>query len=233
GYSFRLFDNIANTKLIHAIENEDTAEITRVLKSDTTFDINTREKKFGQTLLSLAAGTDKPASVLSLLKNGANPNICDSFGQTALSSVCEVVSSREKAFEIIEALLKFGANPNWQPCDSTIQNTRKNIPLEEAISNFRCSKLLIENGADYNFNDSSGYPVWFSMLALDGKISESIFLAEYLLIEKKVRYPKIVWYSKPDKSPIYFDKLLLSYNTAGDPEKAKAKNNIIRYLALE
>jgi hypothetical protein len=71
------------------------------------------------------------------------------------------------------------------------------------------------------------------MLALDGGISESIFLAEYLLIEKKISYPKIVWYSKPDRSPVYFDKLLLSYNTAGNPEKAKAKNNIIRYLAVE
>jgi hypothetical protein len=171
--------------------------------------------------------------VLSLLKNGANPNICNFLGRSPICQISGMVNSREKAFEIIEALLKFGANPNWQPCDSTIQNTRKNIPLEDAISNFRCSKLLIENGADYNFNDSSGYPVWFSMLALDGKISESIFLAEYLLIEKKVSYPKIVWYSKPDKSPIYFDKLLLSYNTADDPEKAKAKNNIIRYLAVE
>jgi len=230
GYSFKLFENIANRKLVDAIKNEDTSAINDVLKNEKAFNINLQEKKYGQTLLSLAVGNDKPASVLALLQNGANPNICDSFGLTSLGSISDIVNDRNKSFEIIRALLKFDANPNLQQCNSLNNQQRKYVPLMGAFINFNCSKLLIDKGADCNFKDSTSYPVWLSILSIDGKISESIFVAEYLICDKKVTIPKIIGYSKPNKNPLFFDKFLLMYDVGNDSKKMAAKKRIMKYL---
>ena len=232
GYSFKLFKKTVNEKLIKPIESEDSVEINRLLKSDSSLKINLQEPKFGNTILALAVGNDKLVSTIALLENSADLNICDSFGFAPLHSASDNVNSRENSFQLIEALLKFGANPNKFSCQYQNKKIKKYFPLMGAIRNFKCSKLLIDNGANCNLQDSINYPIWQSILSQDDKVSESIFVAEYLIINKKVVIPEIIGYSIPDKNPILFIDVLKKYKTIDDSKKEEAKNRIIKYLKM-
>lgn len=62
------------------------------------------------------------------------------------------------------------------------------MPLCNTNKDFKCSKLLLDNGADPNFKkDSSTYFVWLRLLfSLD---EESIFIVHYIIVKKKMPLP--------------------------------------------
>lgn len=83
-----------------------------------------------------------------LLSQGANPNAVDPSGATALA----VTSDRREAESVAIAivLLRAGADPN-------LPDEKQNYPIFNAIrqKNSELVKLLMENGANYNVQDSN------------------------------------------------------------------------------
>lgn len=79
-----------------------------------------------------------------LLKHGANPNIQDTYGCTALH--------QEANHKIVDLLLQGGANAN-------ARNNRGETPLCRCFLDSRILLSLVSNGANVNAKDSAGCPV--------------------------------------------------------------------------
>ncbi|XP_028809298.1 uncharacterized protein LOC114763708 [Denticeps clupeoides] len=98
--------------------------------------INRRTNR-NQTPIILAVARKHLSIVKYLLMKGADPNISNNVGETALYKACE-----KSAEEVVEVLLSCGANVSR----SSIQGV---TPLHEAVKNHNVaiSKLLIQAGA--------------------------------------------------------------------------------------
>jgi len=81
-----------------------------------------------------------------LLEKGADPNISDEDGDTALIEACEGGHTN-----VVELLMEKGADPN-------ISNKRGRTPLIEASEEGHTNvvELLLEKGADPNISDEDG-----------------------------------------------------------------------------
>ena len=131
GYKFSLFKNTVNWSLAQAVEKENIAEIESILKNDPSIKINLQEGLYGQTLLNLAVGNDKPISTKTLLEHGADFNISDTFGYAPLHTASNLIGSRKHSAEIIKILLEHGANPNAIAIINK-DNPGKYVPLMDA-----------------------------------------------------------------------------------------------------
>ncbi|XP_019857637.1 PREDICTED: ankyrin-1-like [Amphimedon queenslandica] len=115
-----------------------------------THDIN-HQQETGETFLMLACDCGHKDIVLTLLENGADPNICDNKGNSALHYVLLSNSSGDNILDIIQTLLSWNINVN-------AQNNNGMTPLLTA-----CSKgyteailLLLLDKADPNITDNKG-----------------------------------------------------------------------------
>jgi hypothetical protein len=222
GYQFDLFKSTKNWELAKAVEKENAQQIQSIIGEDNSVNVNLQESLYGNTLLHLAIGNDKLLSTKILLQNGADLNIADSFGLFPLHEAASLIGSRKNSAEIIKLLLDHGANPN-KIAFVNKSNSSEYLPLMAAVQNLECTKLLLEHGANLYYKDSLGYPLWSSIFLLDGNNSESIYVAKYLIIDKKMTVPNPVFYTVPNHLPrdIYF--LLEKFNTHEDAEKQKLK----------
>ena len=106
------------------------------------------DARLDQELLQrVAAG--RATDVAILLKNGANPNVADALGWPALSIAA--ARADEQSLPIVRALLEAGANPD-------APGIGNNYPLIRAAQsgNAKVVKLLLEQGANYDIQDSLG-----------------------------------------------------------------------------
>ena len=99
----------------------DIKEIQKILQQK--IDINGKNKKEENTALMMASYNGKKDVVAILVKNGANLNLQDIYGDTALFYA---TTKNEK--EIVQILLEHGANPN-------IKTKKSYSPLGYAKSN--------------------------------------------------------------------------------------------------
>ncbi|KAK1531761.1 hypothetical protein CPAR01_11410 [Colletotrichum paranaense] len=140
-----LLDNgasITNSVVLAVSKSRDKPMLEEILKRG--FDINTVEP--GATLLRLSTGHTEWMEVL--LQHGADPNVKDSRGRTALHS----------------AVIK----PSLQPCQLLLDHgaTLPRDILQSAIgfkgASMDMVKYLIEKGADLNYvrNIKTGYKIW-------------------------------------------------------------------------
>lgn len=119
--------------LNQAVVNNNQAEIDRLLKS-----IPSQEEK--DSALGAAAGKNNVVAARKLLNVGANPNRDFGGGNTAA-----VVAINEGNSEVLEILLKAGANPNssnlfgWRPLHHAITSEMECV---------KCIEVLIRNGAE-------------------------------------------------------------------------------------
>ena len=67
GYDFRLFENTPASELAEAVEKQDTAKINILVKKY-IYNLNYRENKFGNSLLTLAIVNNKLLSAKSSKK---------------------------------------------------------------------------------------------------------------------------------------------------------------------
>jgi len=232
GYSFSLFQNTVNNKLAQAIENNNYKEAKDILKNDTAVRINLQEPFYGQTLLNLSVGNDKPDFVKLLLENNADLTIPDTTGFAPLHTAADLINSRTHSAEIIKTLLQHGANPNTPALinKDANGNTAKHLPLMDAVVNLECTKILLDYGADLYYKDSLDYAVWSSILSHDLNNSESIYVAKYVIIDKKHSPPNPIFYTTPGLIPRDIFFLLKKFKTYGDADKEKAKQEIIDFL---
>jgi len=232
GYKFELFKNTSNWNLARAIEKDDYNKIENILKNDSNVKVNLQETVWGQTLLNLAVGNDKPRAVKILLEHVADPNIPDSLGYPALHQAAELINSRKHSAEIIKTLLEHGADPNLIALTDKVNNIPGNeyLPLMGAVGNLECAKLLLNHGANMYFKDSLDYSIWRIMLSDDLNNSESILVAKYLIVDKKMAVPNPIFFSIPSGHPRDIYYLLQNFKTHNNSEKEKAKNEILHYL---
>ena len=128
--------------MMEAVRSGDIETVTSLLEGT---DINMQNEEDGMTALISASINGKRDIVELLLKAGADPNIKDALGQTALMGA-------QGNIDILRLLLlDKGVNPN-------IQDRRGNTALMIATvqRNTDVVKLLLDKGVDPNIVDTDG-----------------------------------------------------------------------------
>lgn len=138
-------DALESAKLMSLMQNKsfDRAGAEELIKAYSfwaTFYINDKDKN-GATALIQAATFCTPEAVSFLLKNGANPNIVDAKGETALMKAARRASP-SKAEYIVAALIAANADLNLKNSDgkTAAELARKNF-------NTRAADNLVKVGA--------------------------------------------------------------------------------------
>jgi hypothetical protein len=139
----------------------------------------------GKTALMLAAGNVDLASVKSLLRAGASVNDRDDIGYTALMYACmlggqewdpgksSVLASTLPLREVIELLLKAGADPNVK---AGFERTTALILLSKWTERTDCADALLKHGSDLEGQDLVHATALFHALN-----SRQIHMAQFLL----------------------------------------------------
>lgn len=228
GYEFELFKNTPNWELAKAVKSEDEDAINSILK-DKNININLQEPTFGGTILMLAVGNEKLKSARLLLENGANQNIKDIYGNAAIHEATKSISLKKYAPEMLELLLKFGADPNNISIVINGQDSSSSyLPLMGAIEDIESTKILLNYGANLYYSRNERYPIWENLLIQNSP--DEITVAKYLIIDKKMRVPNPILFTIPDHSPIDIIMLLNRLDFSGDSHRLKIKEEILNYL---
>jgi len=224
---FELFKDSKSWPLAKAVANDDKSKIQQIL-SKKEVNINFREPYFGQTLLHLAIKNDKLLSTSILLENHANVNILNSDREAAIHVVTQDVKGRNNSYEILKLLIKNGANVNDTCINPNINDTIGfYTPLMGAVDDLKCAKLLLENGANPYIKTGTTYLVWLNALLFES--SDNIFVAEYMIVQKKMPIPNPITYNV-NKEPIAIFSLLNHLKFSNDPDKEKVRIRILDYL---
>ncbi len=163
----------AKIQLLSAIAHDNTSLFNQLCKQESV-NINEPLYHHGTTLLDAAIFFDAKKIFDYLLNLGADPQITDYLGQTALGQAATYADG-----SYIEALLEKGVPVDMR---QSSQPERSETPLSLAIQagNSQAALKLIEKGADVNIKKSS----YGSLLgtAVDGRLSEvgEILLKRYM-----------------------------------------------------
>ena len=228
GYRFDLFKDTPLGPLAQAVDREDTGTIRQLINKN-NLDINFKEIKsgYGVSLLFLAVGNDKLLSTKALLECRANPNILDNMGTTPIHEICHLAIPHKHRVEILQLLLQYGADANHLPHRLRIINS----PLESAVGDLGCTKLLLQYGANLYYHQRDRnvniYPIWSDMLCEDSPIQQNILVAKYLIVDKQLPMPDTLLFSRPGYKPVTSLELLNKFKVFNDPEKQKAKDDIL------
>ncbi len=133
------------TPLHSAVQCGDVRVVNALIRAHA--DVNAHSKQYNVTPLiySIDMAWGKPEITLALIQAGADVNVAESDGDTALW-----VATTESSDEVVEALLKKGADPNV-----LVKNQR---PLHIAAANGRDAtiKVLLRYGADPTMRNAGG-----------------------------------------------------------------------------
>ena len=150
GADLDIQDNYGRTFFGFARQNSNrpnqTALIGLLQKYGTGSNAFVEARQFlNQQLLDVAKKGDKKA-LYTLIENGADLNIKDNEGRTAL-----IWASIKENFEIVKLLVENGADLDIK------DNEGKTALIWASIKeNFKIVKFLVENGADLDIQDNSG-----------------------------------------------------------------------------
>ena len=147
--------------------------------------VDYREPKFGETLLSWAVLNDKVEAVFFLVDHGANPNSHNTYN--GVSPIIEAAGGFS-SIEILRYLLLHGGNPNDYVKEyETLTHGRsiKTPLIAAAFISLEKTKMLIEAGGDANFAVEPGYTA-FCQASLGIKKD----VLEYLLLNCKIDFKK-------------------------------------------
>lgn len=219
GYNWNLFKNTPNWELAKAVADEDTTAIYKLAKGK---DLNLKDPEFGRTLLLLAVGNDKPASVLALLNLGVDVHLRDKMDESAIHEAVSFIELKKHTLAILKHLIDHGANVN-----DTSNSGKFAVPLEGAVVDSGCAKLLLRNGANLNYRDSdSCYTVWLRLTENQG---EAFLLTRELIIEKELTVPNPILYTYPNHEPKSF-RMLLNEESCTDNSKCRIREELLNYI---
>lgn len=241
-----LFKDTPAWELVCAIENENTKEITHIIIENPPL-LDYKEPKYGLTPLFRAVGKRKYKSAETLLKLGANPNVrlIDGFPLIfeAIEPEWGSLYVWEKDTRMLELLLKYGADPNYNAEDTGLHLGSEEADISPLIlANDRMfkiekTKLLVEHGADIDYATKHGTTA--AIRALESELIENAY---YLIVENeakisdpyytdKFRYDKttdkIVEEIDYDR-PLYPVDELLDWMYPLDSKEYKLKKEIIK-----
>lgn len=244
GYKYSLYENSPVSELALAVKADDPNWINTILK-DSTINVNYQERKFGKSLLEVAIVNQKKKAFLSLLKNGADPNlrgldVGHSIISTPFITAC-MSGGTERFFcntYYMEKLLDYGADPNSYEIRITpdgfshqvhallITISKKSEVGDDCIKPI---KLLIESGANIDeATDKNGYGAITKSLILD-----RLKIAKYLIINQQATILDTVYVRRegtPAEQALSISDLLLEEDYTNEPEKRKYKLEILEYL---
>lgn len=226
-YKWELFKNTPVWDLAKAVAEEDTIAIYDLLKKDKS-NINFQEPKFGSTLLILALRNDKIKSIEALLRAGGKIDVRELSGEQAIHEASAYLKLKKHSFEALKLLIKYGANVN-----SVAANSYPSVPIEGTVESLACTKLLLENEASVYYTDPRDsifhtYGFWFDLLS--NGLDSNIYVAKYLIVDKKLKIPNPITVSLAKHEPLDVFYFLNRFNFRGDLKKEKAKQEIVAYL---
>ena len=227
GYDFRLFQGTEAWELAKAVEDGDTIKINKILKQDPHL-INIQDSTYHETLLMTLAldlfqlgfyNDPRPVKSLKcLLNNGADPNICDDYGGTALINACYSCHRNPEYFRL---LLAYGADPNY-----TVPGNVSPLMMATA-KNVECVKILLDYGADINYV-TTGSKLTVLSFAL---IHENWDIALYLMDNgADINVPLFYRTNNNDTIPIYIETFLREQRYPLGSKNHKGKWKIINYI---
>lgn len=121
------------------------------------FHIDQRDKYGGTALMCVSLRKDRTEMVKYLLSRGANPNILDKKGRSALLLAVEY--GRDK--EIIKELIRCGADVNVTDEEG---NTLLLLELQHSVPDIEIVKFLIQSGVNISVQNNKGLGAIYACL---------------------------------------------------------------------
>lgn len=156
---YRLFKNTPVWSLARLLDAEEIDEIQDFIRKH-SFDLETTEQRYGQTLLMVSVQKGQAKATRALLEAGANPNAHTAYnGSSPMLEAARLQNPEVDNTVILQLLLTHRGNPNDETIipiqDGTVE---KETPLLIACSDTRPvlnpvskAKLLVEAGAEINY----------------------------------------------------------------------------------
>jgi len=136
---------------------------------------------------------------------------------------------RKNTLPILKLLIQFGADINAPIMKvSGTDSIYHYVPIMGAPQRFDCAAFLLDHGANTYFQSDNDFVVWNAILSDD--LDDGIFVAKYMIIDKKMKVPNPIAYSIPNRKPLDSYSFLNQENFRRDYHKEDAKNEIIKYL---
>lgn len=155
GSDYRLFQDTKAWELTKKIREDDIENIVSIIKKDTSL-LNFQEETRGTTLLMISILHRQIEIAKLLLEAGANPNLYDKNGTSAIIMACR---DKELNATIIQDLLNKGANVNDMEIGKRREgNTTRDFPLIAASrsGNLPLVTFLVSKGALVNKTNEYG-----------------------------------------------------------------------------
>ena len=108
------------------------------------------QQETGETFLMLACDGGHKDIVLTLLENGADPNICDNNGNNTLHHALMSNSSEDNIIDIIQTLMSWNIDVNAQ------NNNGVTLLMIASVNGYTEVLVLLLEEADPNITDSKG-----------------------------------------------------------------------------
>jgi hypothetical protein len=236
GFDFKLFRHTPVSELADAVEADDPARVRAAVHREKA-NLDFKDEKFGNSLLTMAVFNNKVLAAKVLLDSGANPNLRSAkYGLTPLLAACEYGIVWDKPrLELLGYLITHGGNVN--DCEVPLtgnhvnSNTLTNTALVFLIKsgNVAAAKLLIDNGAKLDIYPKDGP----RSLAFHAAIVPRLDILRYLLIEKSVPIPDYVVIrneGERTEEKISLRQLLMERQDSDDPTKEKLRSEILQFL---
>lgn len=236
GFDFALFDNTPGQDLARAVEKQDTQKIFQLVRVEKA-NINYREAKFDQSLLTLALFNGKYNSVAKLLELGADPNLVSTHENcTPFLSACEYFNHNSNMADILRLLIQYGANVNYVQFEKIKQPSGSEVVLKRTALIYLCNygtldcvKLLIENGAKLDIYPKDGE----HSIIYEASLNARFDILDYLLIEKKVPIPEYCVIQLPGtkkERKITLREIVENWKRLMDNHQKKLQSEILQFL---
>lgn len=178
GNDIRLFDDVS--RFAEAVDNEDLDEIEKIVQQQHSL-VNYQEPRFNETLLMWSILNNKESSAEKLLQLGADPNLQNYDGQSAMMYAAEWQRAPYQGDpKFLRLVLRYGGNPNAIAAPKS-PPSRLATPLIAAVNslNLENVKTVVDAGANVNYSDrcTSALTEAFNL----GQIE----IVRYFVIEKK------------------------------------------------
>lgn len=232
---YRLFQQTPAWEFAKAVDDGDLDKIEEIVNSG--IDVDFQEPKYGNTLLMLSIKNEDYKSAKELLTLGADPNKPNFYnGSSAMIDAACINASVFSNTKFLELLIAHGGDVNFIEVGERKKgvNTRR-TPLIVAcgyINNLTKSpinkvKLLVENGADVNYENE------FGEFALQMALMFNHYDITLVLLESGADYNKVIFdrtkHSKRGKQ-VYICDILRDEHYPLDSKKHKQKMKIVEFL---
>lgn len=184
------YKNTPCEELAIAVQSQNVRKIKQIIKEKPE-SVHCTDPKYANSLLMWAVSYRLYKSSEALLQYGADPNIKDLCGKTALHCASRFSSTSyngaiDKSSKFIDVLVKYGADVNAVASDCHISHPEFGItPLMKSVtSGFAKVEALVNAGADINLKTSSGKTAAHIALSMSLGFPEAFKSAYYLIVDK-------------------------------------------------